>query len=99
MPHHIATFRFKPGVTGDEVDRLTHNLQDLAGQLDGLVSYVCGPDLGLRAGSDSYAVAASFDTVDALTSYLSHPRHLEIVREHVSALVEEKHSVQFSAAF
>ncbi|MEO7844415.1 MAG: Dabb family protein [Nocardioides sp.] len=98
MFHHVATFRFKSGVTSEDVDRLTRDLRTLAGDLDGLVSYACGSDLGLRRGSESYAVAAVFDTVDALASYLSHPQHLEIVRTHVSAMVEEKHSVQFAAA-
>lgn len=98
MHHHVAAFRFRSDVTIGQVEQLTRDLQDLAGKLDGLVSYACGPDLGLRAGSDSYAVAAAFDSVDALTSYLAHPRHLEIIRERVSTLVEEKHSVQFSAS-
>lgn len=98
MFHHVAAFTFKPTVTPEDIDNLTRDLQALAADLEGVVSYACGSDLRLREGSDSYAVAAVFDSADALTSYLNDPRHLEIVRTQVRAMVGEKHSVQFATA-
>jgi hypothetical protein len=96
MFHHVVSFRFKPAVSAADVDRLAEDLTAFAASLDGLVSYACGTDLRLREGNDDFAVAAVFDTEEALLGYLTHPRHLDIVARHVTSLVEHKHSAQFA---
>lgn len=98
LHHHIVAFRFKPDATPAQIARLSADLGDLASRLDGLISYAWGTDLGLREGNDDFAVAAVFDNEESLTAYLAHPLHLRIVSEHVTALVDEKHSAQFVTA-
>lgn len=98
MHHHVVAFRFKPEASQAQVDRLSSDLVDFASRLDGLVSYACGADLRLRQGNDDFAIAAVFDSAASLTTYLNHPEHLRIVKEHVATLVDEKHSAQFVAS-
>lgn len=96
MIHHVVAFRFKPEVTSAQVATLGSELQTFAANLPGLAYYACGADLQLREGNDDFAVAAIFETEDALMSYLNHPGHLDIVARHVTGKVAEKHGAQFS---
>ncbi|GAA5156465.1 hypothetical protein GCM10023214_14010 [Amycolatopsis dongchuanensis] len=96
MYHHVVAFRMKPGVTAAEVAVLAKELRELAGTLPGVVSYACGADLGLRAGNGDFAVTAAFDSEDALRDYLNHPEHKDIIARHVTAMVAERHGVQFA---
>lgn len=98
MYHHVVTFRFKPNVADTEVRHLSRDLKALASNVPGLVSYACGTDLGLRENSDDFAIAAVFDTPDALNTYLNHPDHEAIVARYVPTMVLEKHGLQFTPA-
>lgn len=94
--HHVAVLHFKPDVTTDHVDGLRTDLLALAGELDGLLAYSCGTDLGLRDGTADFGISAVFATSAALATYLAHPSHLEIIARHVKSLVASKASAQFA---
>ncbi len=96
MFHHVVTFTFRPGVTSADAFALAEELRELAETLPGLRSYACGPDLGRREGNADFAVAAIFDTENALLNYLNHPEHKDIIARHVPAMVAERHGVQFA---
>jgi quinol monooxygenase YgiN len=97
MYHHVVTFRFKPEVEDAQVHRLARDLRAFASALPGLVSYACGTDLGLRQNNDDFAIAAVFDTEDALNAYLGHPDHQAIVATYVPTMVLDKHGAQFAS--
>ena len=94
--HHVVLFRLKPEVTTAEVDELAAGLRALAGLADGVVSYSCGPDLGLAEGNDHFAIVAVFESPVALAGYLARPEHATLVARMVPAMVAEKHSVQLA---
>lgn len=94
--HHVVAFRFKPEVTAAQLVALTSELQSWAPTVPGLRYYGCGADLQLREGNDDYAVAAVFETEDALKGYLDHPVHHDIVARHITGRYVEKHGAQFS---
>jgi hypothetical protein len=96
--HHVVLFRFRPDVPAAQVEELAVALRGLASDAEGVVSYACGPDLGLGDGNDDFAIVAAFMSPAALAGYLGHPAHAEIVRRFVPAMVAEKHSVQLGAA-
>lgn len=97
MFHHVAIFRFNPSVSENDVAGLAEDLTSLSRRLDGLVSYACGTDLGMRDGNDDFAVSAVFDSAESVRDYLNHPEHLAIVKKYVAKMVAEKHGVQFVA--
>lgn len=96
MYHHVVTFEFKPGVSTDDAKNLARELTEFAHTVPGLVSYACGADLGLRDNSEDFAVAAAFETKDALQTYLNHPDHHAIVGKYGPAMLADKHSSQFT---
>lgn len=98
MIHHAVLFRLKPGVSAADIDELAVGLRALAALADGVVSYACGPDLGLSEGNDHFAIVAVFESPAALAGYMAHPKHAELVSRMVPSMVAEKHSVQLDAA-
>jgi len=97
MYHDVATFQFKPGVTDVDATNPAEELKTLAATVPGLVSYACGTDLGLRENSEDFAVAAAFETTEALKTYLEHPDHHAIVAKYGPSMLAGKHSSQLSA--
>ena len=98
MYHHVVTFQFKPGVSDADAKILAQELTQFANTVPGLISYGCGQDLGLRDNSEDFAVAAVFDTKEALRTYLEHPDHHAIVAKYGPTMLAGKHSSQFTTA-
>ncbi|HRN28420.1 MAG TPA: Dabb family protein [Terrimesophilobacter sp.] len=90
---HLATFRWRDGVTGEEIDALTVALRSMAEQLPMLRSYVCGPALGIRPGAD-YAVAAVVDDAEALNAYIDSPEHALVYKNNLGDMVAERSAAQ-----
>lgn len=91
---HLATFRWRDGVTDDAVEALTVALREMAANLPMLRSYVCGPTLGVRPGGTDYAVAAIVDDADSLTAYLDSPEHKAVYEHHLGDMVAERSAAQ-----
>ncbi|HEY0813153.1 MAG TPA: Dabb family protein [Pseudonocardia sp.] len=91
---HVVVFRWQPTATPD-VGRLARALTDFVATLDGVLTYGCGPDIGLRDTNDDFAVVATFADEQALTAYLDHPQHKQITAEQVTPHLAEKHISQF----
>jgi hypothetical protein len=56
---HVVVFRWEQAAHPD-VGGLARELTAFAATLNGIISYGCGPDLGVRAVNDDFAVAAVF---------------------------------------
>lgn len=91
---HVANFRWKPEVDAQDVARVEKELTALRHHLDGVVSYVFGPDLGLRAGNADFAVVGVFADLQAYRSYAEDTEHQRILAEVISPLLQERHAVQ-----
>lgn len=92
--HHVALFRWQPGVTDDHVAQVTGGLEALAETLEGCESYACGPDLGVREGSFDYGVVAAFESKDAWQAYIDHPEHVRVAQELIVPHITERATVQ-----
>lgn len=94
MIQHTVVFRWTSESTLD-VARLESQLRALAGTVDGVLSYHCGPDLGLREGNVDFAVAAVFSDEEAFLTYANHPVHLQIIENLINPNLDNKYGVQF----
>lgn len=73
---HLALFTFHEGTSDADVAELTAALRSMAEELrENLVSYDCGPNLGLTPGGADYAVAARVATPEDLAAYLDSAEH------------------------
>ncbi|PKW16154.1 Dabb family protein [Saccharopolyspora spinosa] len=93
---HIAMFRFRDGVTDDQIAKFEAELATMPERTGCLQAYRYGRDLGARDGNFDFGVVAELGSADEIDGYLDHPAHLELVRDHVLHIVAERKAVQFS---
>ncbi len=92
---HVVTFRWRAGVTPEEVEPIVALLGALPAQIPDLERYEFGPDLGLRDGNVDFAVVAHVADAAALSAYLEAPAHAE-ASGRLRALAAERSAVQFA---
>lgn len=95
MIRHIAMFKFKDGVTQEQVDELTAALMALPPVITEIEAYACGPDLGLVDETWDYVVTADFATPDGYRVYADHPTHVEAAVNVAKPLMAASQRVQF----
>ena len=95
---HLVVFRWKPGVTAEQIGALERGLGGLPAVIEELREYRFGPDLGLRDGNGDFGIAATVDDADGLAAYLEHPEHRRVVEELVRPIVELRLAAQISPA-
>ena len=93
--HHVALFRWQPGVTAEQTDEVTRALQAVSSQLEGCLAYACGPGLGLYEFSADYGVVASFADRAAWDGYMANAEHDRIRSELILPIVAERQGIQF----
>jgi hypothetical protein len=92
--HHVVLFRWKPGVTAEQIDHVTASLRALSAGLGGCRAYACGPGLGLSDFSSDYGVVATFDSREAWEDYMADPEHDRIRSELILPIVAERAGIQ-----
>jgi len=95
MFHHIVMFRFKDGTDSRQIDAITEGLSTLPSEIDVLVAYRFGPDVGITEGSWDYGVAADFAAEAHYADYSIHPAHLRVVEDRVKPFIEDVARAQF----
>ncbi len=97
MIHHVAMFRFKEGTNAEQVDAATAALEALPSQIDALVNYKCGSDLGLMDGTWDFVVAADVANADDFLTYRDHPAHRAVVTDFMTPIIAEGARIQFES--
>jgi hypothetical protein len=97
MIHHVAMFRFKEGTTDEQIGAATEALYGLPPQIDVLVGYTCGPDLGLMDGTWDFVVVADVADAADFVTYKDHPAHRAVVTNFMAPIIAEGARIQFEA--
>ncbi len=93
---HAVIFTLKAGTPRESVTSALNNAKRLLPAIPGVRSFSMGEDLGLQPGrSGDMAVVAEFDSIDEVKTYLSHPVHLDYIKDNLAEIVETRISVQF----
>jgi Stress responsive A/B Barrel Domain len=95
MIRHVVLFRWTPGATAEQKQRVAAELSRLPALVPSLRDYRLGANLGLNPGNFEFAVAADFDDVDGYLAYRDHPEHRAIVAEFIQPIVTERAAVQY----
>jgi hypothetical protein len=90
---HVATFRWKPTVTEEDVAGLTADLRAMARSIPEIRSYVCGTNLRLRPGAD-FAVAAVVEDEAGLSAYLDSEAHRQVYADWLEWMIESRDAAQ-----
>jgi Stress responsive A/B Barrel Domain len=91
---HLVVFRWKEGVSSEDVARLCDELAAFRKRVDCIVDYHFGPDLGLRQGNGDFGLAALVEDAGAVAEYLDHPAHKELFSRVIAPMCESRTAVQ-----
>ena len=91
---HLVAFRWKEGVTPAAVADLCQELAAFRQQVDCILDYRFGPDLGLRQGNADFGLAALVANPEAIAEYLDHPAHKDLFSRVIAPMCESRTAVQ-----
>jgi hypothetical protein len=97
MFRHVAMFRWKDGVTPEQIAAVAEGLFPLPAVIPEIRSFRFGPDAGLAEHNFDYAVTADFDDVEGFRAYRDHPDHRAVAREVIGPILADRAAVQFDA--
>lgn len=89
---HIVTFKWQDADVDDQA--IADALQNAVAPLEGVVSYVCGPDVGFSPASYDFAVVGTFDSREHFVAYRDDPEHQRVIAEMIAPHVADRTFVQ-----
>jgi len=98
MIRHIVMFSWVEGTTDAAIESVSRELDAMANDIDSLIAFRHGPDIGANTGNHDYAVTADFADRDGYLAYRDHPRHRQVVAEVIAPLMASRSAVQFESA-
>ena len=93
---HIALFRWKKDVSGDQTDKLMGQLKDLKNKVDVVVDLYAGENYSKWNEGYTHAVIVITNTKDDLETYRKHSAHLPIAKM-VNEMEEKSMGIDFEA--
>ncbi len=94
MVTHIVIFHWAAGVTRDEIDKFSKELERMAAHFVETATIRHGPDLAFREGNGDYALLATFTDKAAWRAYQEDARHKAFVRDFVAPLQASRVAIQ-----
>ncbi len=76
---HMFAFRWKPGVTEDQKQRVVSEIRKLQGQIPGLVEASVGINISPRGRGYELGGVMKFADQSALDNYGAHPVHQKLL--------------------
>lgn len=101
---HIVMFKWKRSEGGADIGpdgrtavddaALAASLRSLIAGVDGVRSYLCGPDAGVSPNTYDFAIVGTFDDRESFMAYRDHPDHQRIVNDLILPHAESRVAVQ-----
>ena len=76
---HMFAFRFKPGTTEETKTRIVKEIQQLQGQIPGLLETWVGINISPRGAGYELGGAMKFSDKNSLEAYAPHPVHQKLL--------------------
>ncbi len=80
MVRHFGVFKFKTGVTEQDIEQCFITMKNMVGKIDGLLDMEYGPYNGDEGLNDDFThgFLMTFTSENARDAYLPHPVHEEV---------------------
>ena len=78
MIKHIVFFKFKPDISAAEREAGISGLRELPDKIDLIRTFEVGEDVLRTPRSWDLVLVATYDDLDALQTYASHPDHVPV---------------------
>jgi hypothetical protein len=98
MIAHVFLMSLKPDASAKQRQALLDGIARLPAEIDGIVSFGSGVDLGLSSGNAEMALLALFEDEQAWKSYLAAPAHRRLASELVSPVLESGMAIQIEVS-
>jgi hypothetical protein len=92
---HVVLLQWKETATDAKKEAAIEALRSLTGAVPGMRSYTAGLDLGV-AGTHDAALVADFDDEASLKEYMSHPRHVAVINDHLAEIMASSARCQYA---
>jgi hypothetical protein len=90
----VAVFRWKDGVTAQQLAEVSAALDGMAGQVPAIRSYTHGPNVQPAPARWDYAVVADFDDLDGWRTYDEDPLHASVRANVIGPLAADRTNLQ-----
>lgn len=91
---HIVLFKWKDGVTKEQIDALDAAMAKLAPAIPEVKSLYWGSDMRFREGNADWALAATFEDQAGWQAYQVHPAHQAVVQNIVVPILASRTAIQ-----
>jgi hypothetical protein len=95
MRRHYILWKFKEGVTPEQIDEAFRHVDGLATAVPGIISIRNGPNLAPRGGGYSHFSEMLFENANAHQAYNTHPAHVDVANNHTRPIAERALSLDF----
>ena len=97
MIYHIVCFRFREGTTADQIAAAGDALLGMQRTIPDVRGVRWGPNLAPSAGEYSHVLTVILDNMAAVSRYLEHPAHREVVSQYLSPVREARLAIDIEA--
>jgi hypothetical protein len=94
---HIVLFKWKEGVTKEQVDAIDAAMAKLPAAIPQVKQLHWGSDVHFREGNADWALAAIFANQADWQAYQVHPEHQAIVQNLVAPILASRAAIQIPA--
>jgi hypothetical protein len=94
MLKHVVFFKFKPETREEDITDLENHLAALPNTIPEIKEYEFGRDIIRSDRSYDFALVSSFDDVEAMKRYQTHPDHVIVINK-VKAICDNVLAVDF----
>ena len=95
MHVHIAIFRWKSGVSENDIENALRDVEALQPKISGIIEISCGKNTSRFGEGYTHVVLVRGLTQAAINAYRAHPDHV-IVAQRIDAMEEHGIGVDFS---
>lgn len=96
MPiRHCVQVFCRPDTDRSSLESMAAALRSLPSQIPEIDDYEVGIDLGLTDPTPRVGIVARFASVEDWRTYVAHPAHQSVIRDHIDPVSDQRSSVQF----
>jgi hypothetical protein len=95
MIKHVVLLNWNDGVNGEAVAAVDSAFAKLHDEIPEIAGYEFGADAGFYRGNADYALVAEFRNEEDLRNYVTHPKHLALLKDVTGPILKSFQSIQF----
>ncbi len=92
MIRHVVILKFKDNAP---IEKIKKEILNLKNYID-LLHIEVGVDIGFDSSSSDLCIIADFKNLDDLKTYANHPKHIEVINNHIKPYLIQRNVVDYN---